>query len=85
MLNDDNLPNLMEWYGTDLNRQAQFREYLKVMASGKILPILKELFSDESSVSKLQAEKYDFLRTRETFKRCMEIAYDKHKWTKKSF
>lgn len=83
LLNDEKLGNLLEWYGSDLNKQAQFREYLKDVASSRLLPILRELFNDKSYAAKLKAEKYDFLRTKETFNRCMEIAYGKYGWTKK--
>jgi hypothetical protein len=84
MLNEDKLPQLLEWYGTTLNKEANFRECLRDLASSKVLPILRKLFEDKGSAEKLAKEKYDFLRTRETFKRCMEIAYDKFRWTKRS-
>lgn len=84
ILNDGKLSELLNEYGTTMNKEANFREALKELASSRILPILRDLFYDKASEERLSQEKYDFLRTKETFKRCMDIAYDKYKWTKRS-
>ena len=46
---------------------------------------VRELLTDKAYAEKVANEKYDFLRNKEVFKRCMEIAHDKYSWVKKSF
>ncbi|HEY9188839.1 MAG TPA: AIPR family protein [Ignavibacteria bacterium] len=84
MLNDPKLPTLLEWYGNSLAKETDFREYLQKLASSKLLPILKEVLSDISYADKIKKEKYDFLRTKEVYRRCMETANKKYKWAPKS-
>jgi hypothetical protein len=84
MLNDSKLPTLLDWYGNSLAKEADFREYLQKLASSKLLPILKEVLSDKSYATKIEEEKYSFLRTKELYRRCIDVAYDKYSWTKKS-
>ena len=65
-------------------KEVDFREYLKTLASAKLLPILKDLFDRDEYRDKIENERYDFLRTKEVFKKCMDSAYDKFGWTKRS-
>ena len=84
MLNDPKLPTLVEWYGNSLAKEADFREYLQKLANSKLLPIFKEVLADKSYVEKIEGEKYSFLRSKEIYRRCMDAAYEKYNWTKKS-
>jgi hypothetical protein len=84
VLNDVNLLGLLERYGNTLAKETDLREYLKNLASARILPIMKEVLADESYQEKMDAEKYSFLRTKEIFNRCRDVAFDKYSWTKKS-
>lgn len=84
LLNDPKLQDNLERFGKTLAKEADFRELLKGITSGKVLPILKEVFADEGYKQKIDEEKYSFLRTKEIFKRCMDIAYEKYEWTKRS-
>jgi NADPH-dependent curcumin reductase CurA len=36
------------------------------------------------NADQLEKEKYDFLRSKKTFQRCMDYAYKEFHWTKKS-
>jgi len=85
MLNDPRLDDALENFGSSLARESDFREYLKNLASSKLLPVLKDVLKDEAYIEKMANEKYEFLRTREVFKRCMDSAYTQFKWTKRSF
>ena len=84
LLNDPKLPDLLDRFGYTLAKETDFRELLKNIASGKILPILKDVLSDGGYEQKILDEKYSFLRTKEIFKRCMDVAYEKYGWTKHS-
>jgi hypothetical protein len=84
LLNDKDLQGLLDRYGTRLAKEADFRELLKTMAGSKIVPILKDVLADENYQKKAEAGNFAFLRTREIYKRCIDIAYEKYLWTKKS-
>lgn len=73
MLNDPNLPRLLDTYGTGLKKDAEFREYLMNMASGRLLPVLRKLLGEDENRKKLAAEKYEFMRSVPVFKKCMDI------------
>ena len=57
---------------------------MNTLASSKLLPIFKELLGDEAYKAKMENERYDFLRTKEVFKRSMDIAHEKYGWTRKN-
>ena len=72
-------------YGASLRKEQDFSEYLKSLSASRILVILRELLSDKEYADRVKQEKYEFLRTKEFYKRCMDIAHDKWEWNKKSF
>ncbi len=84
LLNDPKLLDLLERFGYTLAKETDFRELLKNIAAGRILPVLKDVLADEGYQQKILEEKYSFLRTKEIFKRCMDVAYEKYGWTKRS-
>jgi hypothetical protein len=84
ILNDSKLFSLLEDHGFNLRRESAFREYLKTFASSKLFPILKEVIERREYKDRLEKEKYDFLRTRDIFIQCKDIAADKFRWVKKS-
>ena len=84
ILNDAKLSEKLESFGNSLAKEVDFREYLKTLASAKLLPILRDLFDRDEYRDKIENERYDFLRTKEVFKKCMDSAYDKFGWTKRS-
>jgi hypothetical protein len=47
---------------------------------------LDQIYSDyhQKFGGRLEREKYDFLRTKEIFQRCMDYAHREFGWTKKS-
>jgi len=83
LLNDSKLSDYLERFGCSLAKEADFRELLRNVASSKVLPILKEVLADKLYQEKIEEEKYSFLRTKEIFRRCMDVAYDKYSWTKR--
>ena len=85
LLNDPKLPNLCERFGEGLVIEADFNQYLKNMASKKVRFIISGSLQDERYQKSMRDEKYDFLRTKEMFKRCMAEAYERYNWKKQSF
>lgn len=84
LLNGPHLPVLLENCGWSLAKETDFREYLKDIASSKILPILREALETNHYKQKLEEEKYSFLSTKEIFRASMNLAYTKYDWLKKS-
>ena len=84
ILNDPELAELVEAYGGDLKASWEFGDYLKKLASGKVKRILLYILNHRDYADRLEREKYDFLRSKETFQRCMEYAWKEFKWVKKS-
>lgn len=85
ILNDPKLSQVLEDYGSSLRKEAAFREYLRTLASSKLFPILKEVLGREEYKDRLEKEKYDFLRSKDVFNQCKDVAADKFGWVKKSF
>ncbi len=83
LLNDDHLGMFLEDYGTTLTKEVDFREHLKNLATKRVLPILRDVFKEDHYKTRINKEKHSFLRTKELYKKCMEVAFEKHEWTKK--
>jgi len=84
LLNDKDIQVYLDRFGTRLAKEADFRELLKNLAGNKIVNILREVLADEGYQKKAEAGQFSFLRTKDIFKRCMDIAYEKYSWTKRS-
>jgi AIPR protein len=84
ILNDPKLPDLLEEFGTSLRKEGAFRDYLRGMASGKLFPILREVLGGQEYQDRMEKERYDFLRTKEIFSQCKDVAADRFGWVKKS-
>jgi len=85
ILNDRNLEGLCDRFGTSLIMEADYTEHLKKLASNRVRFIIRESVKDDRSQELISKEKYDFLRTKAMYNRCMDIAGKKYKWRKKSF
>lgn len=84
LFNDSKFIQYVEWFGNSLRKESDFREYHSKLVRNKILPILKEVLKEPSYKDKIEKEKYSFFRTKEIFRRSMEIAGDFYGWSKKS-
>jgi hypothetical protein len=73
-LNDDAFDSYCDDYGTNLRRTQPFRELVRKLTRTRIAPILKNLFLVPSYREKINAERYDFLRSNETYKKAVELA-----------
>jgi hypothetical protein len=84
-LNDPKLTtNLLEDFGTSLRKEATFRDYLKTLASSKLFPIIRDVLSSDDYKQRIVDERYDFLRTKEVFNQCKNMAAERFGWVKKS-
>jgi hypothetical protein len=83
LLNDDKINDWLDWYGQTLAKEADFKRILEQKASSRILPILKSVLADSTYMSKIENEKYSFLRTKELFRRCMDDAFSRFPWTRR--
>jgi hypothetical protein len=84
VLNDPQLKQNLDSYAESLSVSWEFRDYLRKVAAGKVRKIMSYIFNHRDFADRLQREKYDFLRTKETFQRCMDYAFREFDWTKKS-
>ena len=73
LLNDRGVNHYIQSYGRDLTKQNTFREDLGRIGRTKIFPILQYAFGRKEYASKIQQEKYDFLRTKEFYNVCMQL------------
>lgn len=85
LFNHSKLPTLLENWGTSLKNELGFRDHLRELSSSRLLNILRELLNKQEYADRIANEQYEFLRTKEIFTQCMDVAYDKFGWKKKSF
>jgi hypothetical protein len=84
LLNDAKLVSDRDSYGGSLAKEKAFRERLQTLASSRVWPILKELFGSPAYREKLEQDKFDVLRTKEIYKRAIDVAAARWKWTKRA-
>ena len=84
ILNDAKRPANRESFGTGLRRERDYADYLSGIACNRILPILKEVFSSDVNKEKITANRFDFVQSKETYRRCMAAAEVRFKWRKLS-
>ena len=72
-------------YGSSLTKDAAFREIVTGQVRNRVAPLIKKLLNVPGYQAKIQAGKFDFLRTNEAFKRAMDFAGDDYGWSKQAF
>lgn len=85
LFNDPKINVYAEKYGSSLTIEGDFNELLKDLASRKVRMILSDLAKEDRYNELINEGKYSFLKTRATFNRCMEIAYNRFDWVVKEF
>lgn len=83
-LNDSEVEWLKEQYGHDFYLRADFGDYFKRLASTKVRPILAVATKDKRIRELMDSEKYSFLSTKAMYDRCVNIAWRRYRWSKKS-
>ncbi|MDG6996549.1 MAG: AIPR family protein [Nitrososphaerota archaeon] len=89
ILNDENLSQLCEDYGTTLSMDTNYSGYLQELATKIVRPIINSAVeSSKRYVEMLEGDdpKYNFLHTKEIYQRCKDLAGKRpYGWSKKSF
>ena len=83
VFNDAKLASIVDDFGGSLAKEADFKELLKRLASARLLPVLRDVLANDSYSQRIADENYSFLRTREIFQRCMNVAADLNGWSKR--
>jgi hypothetical protein len=83
MLNDERVEDFSERFGHSLVMEADFTEWLGRISSTRARFLISQVVSENPYAAMMADSRYDFLRTKAIFDRCMEIAYKKWKWTQK--
>ena len=83
ILNSSRLSELLEQFGRDLTHEQFFGEFLKDLGGVRVLNVMREVYSQPEYRQRIDAEKYTFVKTKELYQRCMEIARLRYDWSKK--
>jgi hypothetical protein len=81
MLNDSDLGDYAEEFGTKIQFEAGLMQWMASIAINRVRILLSDLVAAEPYREKMEQQRYDFLRTRAAFDYCMEQAYKRWKWT----
>jgi hypothetical protein len=83
ILNDPDLESVADRFGDNMGVPAEFTAYLVQLGTTRCRPLLAQLVADPTYADKVAEEKMGFLRTSAAYKRCMEMAYKKWRWTER--
>ena len=50
------------------------------IACNRILPLLKEVFASDTNREKIAENRFDFVQSKETYRRCVTAAEARFKW-----
>ncbi|HTP27696.1 MAG TPA: hypothetical protein VMK12_18845, partial [Anaeromyxobacteraceae bacterium] len=74
----------LEDYGRSLVMEIDYSVGLERMSSTKIWSLMKDALSSPGVEEQIAAGRYGALRTKASYKRCVELAYDRYGWTQES-
>lgn len=81
MLNDADLEKKLEDFGQELRMEAGYREWIYYLAGNRVRHLLKALVEMKPYSEMMREERYDFLKNKTAYDKCMDIAYKKWRWT----
>ncbi len=84
MLNEKELEDYAERFGKSMVVEVDYTNWVSGLAANKVRFLLNDLVKEAPYAEKISNERYDFLRSKAVFDRCMEIAWKKFHWVKKS-
>ncbi|MCI0392383.1 MAG: AIPR family protein, partial [Acidobacteria bacterium] len=84
ILNDSRLESYAESFGNSLSLEADYTEWLSAIATNRCRFLIGQIVDDGLYAAKAAEGNYSFLRTNAAYNRCMDDAYKKYKWVKKS-
>lgn len=83
VLNEEDLEEYADEYGTRLSLEAQYTDWLSKIATTRCRFILGDLVREKVYAPKVADGNFSFMRTNAAYKRAMEIAYDRYDWVEK--
>lgn len=86
VLNDERLTDYAERFvqpGRSLVCEAEYTEWLRRLASTRVRFLLAGIVEKSPYAEMMEEERYDFLRTRAVYDKCMDLAYKRWKWVQK--
>ena len=85
VLNAPDLADLLENYGGTPTMEADYKEYLKALAGNRVRLILLDLAKIDNNKRDISEGKFNFLRSKSTYKTCMDSAWQRFSWKKMTF
>lgn len=83
ILNDKEVHKMAERYGQDLAISANYMQYISGLATGACRALLSELVEQEGNAEAVKNNEFNFLRSKQSFDHCMEVAAKKYGWEKR--
>lgn len=83
ILNDERVEMNADSYGRGLVVEAGFTDYLARLSSRRARLLIRDAVGEEPYATMLADQRYEFLRTRAIYDKCMKLAYRKWKWVSK--
>ena len=84
VFNDPSFPELLDRHASDLRKTWEFNDYLRRIASSRVLPLLRKILSHRDYAPRVKVNKCEFLRTKDIYDRSMDFAGRMYGWTKRS-
>lgn len=82
VLNSQGLANTLDDHGGNLTKSVEFKNHLRQLASSRVWPILKKVMCGEPYQTRIAEENFNFLRTKDFYKACMNVAWAEWSWVK---
>jgi hypothetical protein len=83
ILNDTSIENRADEFGKGLSLEAQYTDWLSGLATTRCRFILADLVNERAYSAKAAEGNFSFMRTNAAYKRCMEIAHKRWRWTER--
>ena len=84
VFNQEDTASLADEFGTTLTVEKNYTDRLNELASKKVRFLISDIVSDRDYEDLVKKGKFSFLRTKAVFQRCMDRAYTRFRWSKKS-
>jgi hypothetical protein len=84
VLNSTSLPRLLDLFGQSPVMEADYKELLKSLAAHRVRLLLLDVAKLEDNKRDIAGGNFGFLRTKATYKRCMDAAYERYGWKRLS-
>jgi hypothetical protein len=84
VLNSADLQRLLDAFGQSPVMEADYKELLKSLAAHKVRLLLLDVARVEDNKREIAGGNFGFLRTKVTYKRCTDAAYERYGWKKLS-